>query len=369
MHHSLLFLLLFFAVVAEAADQQVRVLVPTFDGDPSLGNPVMTAISLGLWRNLRRAAPIQGRAIGGMVVWSDEKLPDETHEVAEKLTQEIFPRCRMAVWGKAAYFGDGVVVQTFLSIPFERDETEIHPEKWRVTLHVNGRELHADVGLPQRRYEFPPLVMKPELVKEFETVGGINVFASRTSKKPIDKIDSAEFTCLESYDDVSKVRLADGTAGWVKLPSLSDSRTYVIDFVSGIIRVFRGDYNNADRSFAALVKDPKFPSFLKVDAFLYLALTKDKRKLDGSSDASKALHLDPYSMRSVQYYLAARCSAIGRKLGTAHNRERISMEIRELAAFADENAYLLPPDDDMLALVRNLASEFEPEPSKCLHAR
>src|ERR1700693_3368988 len=107
----LLFFLLSFAVAAEAADPRVRVLVPKFDGDGSLGIPVMTYVSLGLWRNLRRATPIQGKAIGSKVIGWDETLPDETHHAAEKAANEFFPRCDMVVWGKGAYFGDGVVVQ------------------------------------------------------------------------------------------------------------------------------------------------------------------------------------------------------------------------------------------------------------------
>lgn len=348
-----------FAIAAEALEQQVRVLVPKFHGDPALGNPVMTVVFLDLWRNLLRAAPVQGKAIGGMMMWSDKSLPDETHEAAENAINEVFPRCDMVVWGKAAYFGGGVVVQSFLSIPHERDPSGIHPEKWRVAVRVNRKELHAHVNLPQQRYEFTPFILKRELVEEFVTFGGIKIFDSPACLNSDGVIGSSEVTHEERNGEVSKITLS-GSAKphWIRLPLLSDRPSYVTDFVSGIIRVFRGDYKNADSIFTALTKAPQCPSNLKADAFLYKALAKDKRGLDGSGDASEALRINPYSMRSVQYYLAARCSAIGRSINAGRNRNDISKEIGALAKFADENHYLLPPDDETLALVRNLADEF-----------
>ena len=82
-----------------------------------LEDPVMTYVSLGLWKNLRRAAPVQGEAIGGMVVWSGRDVARRDPSRRGKSGKRNLPSLRYGSFGKGGVTSETVSWSGPLSIP------------------------------------------------------------------------------------------------------------------------------------------------------------------------------------------------------------------------------------------------------------
>jgi hypothetical protein len=101
---------------------------------------VATVLNLKLWRTLRQPPDnSQHYHVGGRVLWSVETLPKNSHQEAERAAKNT--DSQMALWGSAVKFGDGVLVQCFLSIPEYEDLRQENPEKWLVSFPCHGSRI------------------------------------------------------------------------------------------------------------------------------------------------------------------------------------------------------------------------------------
>jgi len=339
----------------------IHVLVPRFDGDPAIGAPVATVLNLQLWRTLRPSPEVKTAVFSGKVTWSPEALSEQSHTVAEEVAQRTQPRAQMVLWGKAWAFGNGVVAQSYLSIPDYQDLRPTWPERWYVKFTIRNIEVEMEPDLPTRRYEFPALPLRAEVVSEFQEVGSLRLYHDKELSKPRGKLGLANFTAKDHLGNRSMITLDDekGRIAWVRIPNLSNRKSYIVDFVGGLVRVFRGDYAGAQELFASVASAKDASQQLKLDSLLYLAYSADRLGKDPLIHTTAALKLNPYSAAAVRYHLMAQSSLFARRAARANPDETKRFQSK-LKTILHTYEYLLSPNDPILTTTKAIANASAP---------
>ena len=323
-------------VASMAQPGQVTLFVPAFDGPGSLGRNVATILNLQVWQTLRKAPtpnPANRNFGSGMVLWDDRPLAASDHESAERAARNN--TADLVLWGKASRYGSGVVVQAFLTIPPSE-----RPRAWEVTVQTPDGPAAIGVDLPRLRHQFRPLVLDPAIVDTYSTPDALNLYATPTAAQPIGVV-GPEFTALEQGGRAARIR-SGGTIGWVRLPALSTTRSEVVDFVGGVIRILRSDWDGAAVLLRQVLGNGQAPTGLKLDAHLLLAVALERGGGDGSEELRRAYALNPYDRPTVSYVIMGRLLAVARAPRASPQRGRLAAEARELLA---SHRYIFPDDD------------------------
>lgn len=327
-----------------AAQRPVTLFVPAFEGPDSLGRNVATILNLQIWQTLRKAPfpnPSNLKFGDGLVIWDDAPLSPQTHDRAERVGRDN--DADVVLWGKARRYGDGVVVQSYLTMPAS-DKLRL----WEVRVPTaSGASIGIDV--PRLRYEFGPIALTRAVVDSYSSPGALKLYASPTSTEAVGVVGGA-FTALEQGANVARVE-SGGTRGWIRLPSLSASRSEVVDFVGAIIRVLRADWDGAARLFQNVITNPRAPASLKVDAHLYRGVALEHSGSGGAAELRRAYELNPYDRTVVSYLLMSHLAALMRTPASDPERGRIVSAARELVA---SKRYLFPSDDPWLKRVTDV---------------
>ena len=127
------------AVITAFATEDAGDLAPS-----TLGTNVGTYLNLQVWRTLQRTYVDERMTYSRGTVWWQNATFD-SHANAERAARDLL--AQMTLWGTAFEFGDGVIVQAFLSIPKYNDFRRDNNEFWAIELL--GERLVVD--LPRRR--------------------------------------------------------------------------------------------------------------------------------------------------------------------------------------------------------------------------
>jgi hypothetical protein len=152
------------------AETEISLYVPPFDGPAGLSRSVNTVIRLQIWQTLRKIGEQEGATASlglGVVKWGPHRLPKLSYSAADAFAHHARILSQIVLFGAVQEYGDGVVVQAFLSIPpYKRIGTEYfadfrveRPEVWVVRIRVAEGyvEFHQDV--PRRRLAFEPVIL------------------------------------------------------------------------------------------------------------------------------------------------------------------------------------------------------------------
>jgi len=337
------------------AVDQIALFIPAFEGPGALGQNVATVLNLQIWQTFRRAPwPDNPNKLDfgkGLIVWDKEPLPSQSHTVAERAAMETL--AQLVFWGKAYPYGGGVVVQTNLSMPLYRDFRERRLEIWKVS--YRGRSVAVDV--PRRRLEMSSIVLKPEVVEKYSLPSSLKIYSDPSGRDPIGEVGDA-FIAIQFEPGLAKVR-SGHTTGWVRLPELGKRPSEVVDFVAGVVRTFRGDWEGAVSSMRRVVENPSTRTPLKADAYLYGGRALEQMGQTGRSMIEKAYRLNPFSQTAVRYLVMSDLSALER-LGEAPGTEgEKSTIIERLSQIVVGNQYLFPQGDPWLQTVSALLEEMK----------
>jgi hypothetical protein len=349
----------FLAVPVLRADADtVRLYVPALLAErPGLGFAVSTVIGLQVWQTLRKAPSPNPQALSfgeGEVIWDPSPASFADHEGAEAAARSGNLGAQFVLWGKAYEFGDGVVVQLNLSLPRYHDFRERTPEIWRFGWQPGVPTLEAD--MPARRYSFEPIVLDKAVVERYSRPDAIALYASRGESREIGRV-GGRFLALESVPGAVKVRTAAGQQGWVSLPDLAAQRSEVVDFVSGLVRIYRADWHGARELLARVSDSPVAPTALRLDAALLSARAGLLAGLPAEqmvAEMDRAAALSPNARRSAVYQTMIRLSAAGRREGCVDAASRA-----EIAAVIDQRRRLFVADDEWLAKVEQVLGADE----------
>lgn len=350
-----------------AAEDLVTLYMPAFEGQEALGKNVATILNLEIWQTLRKAPTPNPKKLNfgrGLVVWDTQTLREQNFRTAEEFSREgvkissgerVYPQ--LVLWGKARRFGDGVVIESFLTIPPSFAPSAVTRDQWVITTPLRGSAMTVVADLPRRRYEFSPIGLDNNLVQRYTAPNALTIYDLQTGGKPIGTV-GVKFEARE-HRGTSVVVESKGIVGLVHLPGLS--RNEVVDFVGGIIRIFRGDWHGANGLFQRVLRNPSTPSSLKVDALLYQVFAKSKAGLDSEDEIKQVQVLAPYSRSKVVYSVMARLERLSRVLQTRgfdHADRPLIDHIQDELA---QNHALFSPDDPWLVTVTALLNDLSKE--------
>lgn len=297
-----------------ASNDLVSIYIPAFNGPRELGVNVATVLNLQIWRTLRMAA--HNKTFGrGLVVWGTEPLSTNFFESADELAHQgldlsggkrVYPQ--LVFWGNTREFGSGIVVECYLSIPPSYAGNA--RDKWEVIVPHDDIDLRIHADLPQRRYEFSAMVLKKELVDAYTKPTALQIYATREAKKPIGHVGT-QYEAHQQLDGWVLLE-SNGIEGWVPLPQLSKNKTEIVDFVGGVIRVLRSDWDGANQLFDKVVRNAQAPTALKTDALLYQVLAKTKAGHNPENALQLAHQLAPFYRATTVYSVMVKLEALSK---------------------------------------------------------
>ncbi len=335
------------------AAYQINIFIPAFEGN-ALGMNAATVINLQIWQTLRRAPTPNPKKLDfgrALILWDNIPLPEQSHIAAEHLAEEFSVLAQMVLWGKAYAYGEGVVVQTNLSIPLYNDFRKDKNEIWKISLGESSLE----VDIPRRRFEMSSISLRPEVIEKYSVPNALKIYRDRHGDKVIGVIGD-EYTALQFESDLAKVK-SNGIVGWVRLPELGKKRSEVVDLVGGIIRIFRGDWDGAAEYMKRVIDNDNTKTPLKIDAYLYWGMALEKSGQPGMDKIKQAYLLNPYSQTTVKYMIMSYLSSLkrmGANSGLSKQKNEVKKQIKEIIS---QQVYLFPPNDPWIGQVLTMIGD------------
>ena len=346
---------------AASNQDQVVLFIPKFEGSGYLGQNVATVLNLQIWQTLRKSPspnPDNLKFGKGLILWHSEQLSIENHKIAESIIEQDDILAQFILWGKSWKYGNGIVVQSYLSIPKYEDYRENHPEIWSISFNnINKKKIVVKIDIPSRRYEFKPIILRPEIVGRFSVPSNLKIYKYRSKSEIIGNLGS-HYTAIEHKDDFVFVE-SDDIKGWIYLPKLSKERSEIVEFIGGLIRVFRGDWQGAIDLFKKVIEMNAISSSLKIDTYLYLALLKEKLGYSGKNEVDKAYKLNPYNKTTTYYSLMTYISELKSILGRYGDRKRKIKLIEKIEKYLDRNGFLFPKNDPFILSIKKLIDHIK----------
>ncbi|MEM9577607.1 MAG: hypothetical protein AAF999_11415 [Pseudomonadota bacterium] len=297
---------------------EITIVFARLESEGNLGRNVETVLSLQLAQTGRRA-PWPDNPEGhdfnqATVVWTDDKLETQTHDAAETLARAFDVTAQIAIWGQTYSYGGSVLADLNVTLPryarpgedcrsvaFSCDFRQANFETWAVTTGDSTLR----VGPPRRRFAVSAITLKPEIVDQFTSAEGLPIRSGISGGNVLGYTERA-LLFLEFNPGMtgapSKVK-SGAVTGYVTLPELTQGVSEFSDLVGGIMRVFRGDWAFAERSFRQVLDNPASRLPTRVDAHLYLGMILART---GSADEAirhleQARAMAPYSRVALQY--------------------------------------------------------------------
>ena len=350
------FILTFFQIMLSssyALQDEIRLFIPAFEGQGSLGKNVATVLNLQIWQSLRAAPYPNPKNLyfgKGKIIWDTAPLASQSHLEAEKAAMAFDILAQFVLWGKAFEYGSGIVVQSYLSIPKYNDFREAHHEYWEVIIPTSHKNIvistkNSGIGIPQRRYEFAPIILNAKIVSQYTLPNAFKLYSSKKDGRVVGNLSNEYIGIQIEGDHALVISVPDKKKGWIYLPKLSKNKSEIVDFVGGLIRIFRNDLKGAVKLLQQVVENRNAPASLKIDSYLYIVMAKEKLGLDASSYVKKAYNLNPYYQPTIISAIMSCLSHISRNstnTGEIEQRKKVIHDVEELIR---SHRYLFIKDD------------------------
>lgn len=335
---------------------QITLYLPAFEGPGVLGQNVATVLNLRIWTTLRRKPwpdnPLNLDFGKGLIIWNPNPLAKQSHLAAEASAKNINHLAQMALWGKAYPYGDGIVVQSNMSIPQYRDFRSNRNEIWK----LDYRDITLQTDIPRRRFEVASIVLAKDVIENYSLPSALKIYSARRGGEPIGTVgNSYRGIQLEPELGLAKV-IADGVTGWVRLPQLGKRPTEVAAFVSGVIKIFRADWEGALKAMEQVINNPRTSTPLKIDAHLYAGMATEQLGKSGREHFETALALNPYAHRAVEYLLMGEVAALKRAEDPDFSNEPAEANLirKRLRQLRDNYARLFSKDNQLMASIEQI---------------
>jgi hypothetical protein len=335
---SLLFLFgLFWCPLAAA--EPLRILVPDFFGPEPVSQHVRTTVYLEMIKAFRSTdAPEKG----GWILYDREPLEEPSHRAVVAAASWPSVSADLALWGEVQEYAEGAAVQLYLSLSPLLKKRQVRPEFWQVKLKGRNGPVRAGIDLPEPFFEFEPLLIDKETIVRFKNPEGMIIYSSRTGGQPIGRLAEV-MRFYEIHNDAIKIATA-GRKGWLRIPPLSTRQSEAIDFSKGMVRLLRGDWAGARRSFKAVLEVENLPQHLRIHTLIYIGLAKEKAGISGRQDFEQAYLLNRLDQTAAAYLLMSRLADIAR-LQERADAEPLAEGITRFRKDLKETKILFSPDD------------------------
>lgn len=330
------------------ATREISIYVPPFEGPVGLSRSVNTILRLQIWQTLRKSARQEGAKLSfgaGAVKWGPDHLPELSYRSAETVAQHVRILAQIVLWGTVEEYGGGAVVQAFLTLPiypklndrYYKDFRTERNEVWVIRIPADDKIVTFGLDVPRRRVPFEPVVLRPQVIEQYATLDSIVMYDRSNPSKEIGVL-SGIIDGVEQLGDKALVT-SKGVTGIVFLPELAEHRSEIVEFASGLMRIFRGDWQGAIALFTRVVGNSHAPTDIRIDANLYSAMANAKLGRSGTEDIEQARALNPYAVRVVRFAimdkLAELSRAIERSAPLSKRREIMDTIKRMLITYKD----------------------------------
>ncbi|TMG71751.1 MAG: hypothetical protein E6H75_16025 [Betaproteobacteria bacterium] len=280
-------------------------------------------MGLQVWQTLRRTDGGKGpeHDFGRGTVKDALALPSLTHRTAEDVAHHASFLSQMVLWGTVQDYGGGAIVEAYLSLPvyarlndsYFADFRRERKEEWVVRARAGARQVEFRRDVPRRRIAFEPIVIAPAVVRNYSSYDALQLYDPADPSKPIGPIGN-DITGVEQHGD-SAIVTTRGVKGIVRLPQLSANRSEVVDFVGGLMRIFRGDWAGAEQLMRGVAENRN-------------ALAMAKLGRSGEDHIERALELNPYAERTAAFAIMD----VLERLARLTERDAAASERRDLIA-------------------------------------
>lgn len=343
---------------ASSSTDSVGVYTPAFSNQGALGQSgssigvnAAAFLNLQLWRTLLVPINLDGSrnfASKGILWWDVPGRPIDSHALAEIYARDSL--VQMTYWGEAFEYGDGVVIQSYLSLPRYNDFRVDYNERWRLTI----QGVPIEVDMPRRRYDFSPILLGRNAIEKYTSPFAFDFCPEDGSA--CSKIDYGGFTAISHDPDCSYVELhANRKRGKICGVIATDGKPEVIDFIAGIVRIMRADWARASDSLRAVIDNPDADVRLQVSARLLLArsLARLGAHDEAVATARAAREQSPIDRSALKYLVMAKLSA---RAGAAPDDPLPQADAMEIRTLLEDNRVLLSPDDPWLGALETILS-------------
>jgi hypothetical protein len=325
------------------AQERTTLLVPAFEGPESLGRNVAAILGLEVWEALGFPTMATSGFRAPLLRWDATVLQTQTHATADRLGRRPEVKANLVLWGGASRYGDGAVVQAQLTV-VSPTEAPI----WDVEARGASKRETIGVTIPRKRYGFRPISLTNRFVQQYSSSGSLKLYRSVNSTDAVGAIGGT-FTPISRSGSATLVE-ANGIKGWVRLPSISGNHSDVVDFVSGVTRIVSSNWREAETLFRKVIANAEATTALKVDAYLYCAVARERQGLSGRDDLQRAYALNPYDKTVTSYMLLGKLAELKRVPSSdVSGRRGVRDEARRLLT---SSAYLYPRGDAWLSEMR-----------------
>ena len=344
----IIFSILFYSILSNTSEGSIKlprvgIYIPAFESSDSLGKNTSAILTLKLWKTLRKAPTPNPNKLDfgkGKILWDDTVLNIQNHIDAERAAVENFSKA--TVWGKSWHYGNGAIIQPYLTIP--KNTYNFSSQKLKVYLPCGDFKNTLTVDFPSYRYEFSPIPLPKGVLLKYGDLSKIPIYKKKKAiKKNIISFIGESFTALSHDGDYTKIS-SEGVTGWVFLPEIKELSSELIDFSGGIIRLFREDWSGAIDLLENVIKNPATSSAIKIDSYLYLTIAKLKLNKNPIDEINKAYLLNEYSKNTIKYMIMNKL--IYMEKSTNHNeKKRTVFELLEIISsketlFSKKNLWL-----------------------------
>jgi hypothetical protein len=330
---------------------EIRGLFVPFNGPTELGRSVGTILALQFWQTLVKKPPRGTRRdLGdGSVYWVGRQVPIRSHDDAAQLAQAIDVTAQFTFWGHVHTLDEGAFATPYLTLPDYRDFRLKRNETWVLRLPPGRSPDTISVDVPQRVHAFRPIEMPTAFVRKYSVPDALEMRAGKGRGAVLGRL-GVRFDRIQSDGEYAKVH-SNGKIGWVHLPQIGVHQSEIVDFLGGIMRIYRTDWEGAIDLFGNVLKNRNARTALRIDTFLYVIRAKSEIGTPADAEIAEVLRLAPASKEAVQYvamHYLARCVA---RSGPACKPADQDF----LAGLPEKYGRLFGDGDPWLAQIRELA--------------
>ena len=339
------------APAARAHEDQITIVIAEFEGPEGIAVGVSNVLKVMVHRNSRSADPPRQEQQpppfgGGYYMLSQMPVQPPRHDAAEARAR--INAAQMTLWGSVASVGRETVLKGHLSLPspyqdFRRTAHEI----WEVLLE--GQTFVLD--LPRRRIDFPLQSLPSDLVETYaRDLANLPICETREMRSCPATI-GAGVRFLYPSGDLVRVRYPTDKFGWIRFPDiLATAHPVIVKYASGMMALFRADWERADQYFGAAAEDPDVGSMVRAEARMLqaMALAKWGRYLEAEEAVEQAFEMNRFDATALRYLIMAKlATAAGGAVST-------DVKKKEISTLLAENEGLLDGEKDFLAALRRL---------------
>jgi hypothetical protein len=330
---------------------EIRGLFVPFNGPTDLGRSVGTILALQFWQTLVKEPPRgKKRDLGdGSVYWVGRQVPIRSHDHAARLAEAIDVTAQFAFWGHVHTLDDGAFATPYLTLPDYHDFRSTRNETWTLALPPRPTPATISVDVPQRVYAFRPVLMPAAFVRRYSVPDALEMRTGKGSGTVLGRL-GVRFDRIESDGEYAKVH-SNGKIGWVYLPQIGVHKPEIVDFLGGIMRIYRTDWEGAITLFGNVLRNRNAPTTLRIDTYLYIIRAKSEIGESADAEIAEVLKLAPASKEAVQYvamHYLARCVVRDAPACKPADREFLDR-------LPEKYARLFRDGDPWLAQIRELA--------------